>query len=212
MARPKEAFTASEIVIEVDPVSKPSRIGSRRPPTAKNNYLLFKPLGIVLRGRWDNSRIQADYDYESPYRFMPIVPGMYICLDVKARTLRAVDPLSFDENAELLSQVQASAHKDQGEVGPSPESRLDRLGDTEIKTALWEMYQHLEEKHCRLVRGEMPRRDEILALPGQLILRRSEAGRTRDYDPEFDLNKPMPPWATERELKRMGAPEPQKAA
>jgi hypothetical protein len=198
MARSRESFTASEIVIEVN--------------TPLNNNLLFKPLSMTLRGRWDNSRATGDWDYESTYRNMPVVPGIYVCLDLKAKTLRAVDPLSFEENAGLLSQVKAAALKHQGEVGPATEVRRERLTDTEVKTALWEMHQHVEEKHATMVRGEMPRRDEVLGMPGQLLLRpKGGAANLPCYDPEYHLSKPLPPWATEQELERLGVPAPAKA-
>lgn len=190
MARSRETFTASEIVVEVN--------------TPLNNNLLFKPLSAILRGRWDNSRARGEWDYDAGYRNMPIVPGIYVAVDPKARTLRATDPLGFEENAGLLEQVKNAARKHQGEVGPAAEMKRERLTDTEVKTALWEVYQHVEQRHVTLVRGEMLRREEILAMPGQLLLRMN--GVQPCYDPEYSTEKPLPPWATDQELERLGAP------
>jgi hypothetical protein len=110
--RRSSKISPNEIVIEV--------------ATKQNSNLLFHPLGsMTLRGRWDPSNVRLDWDDDSPYRGLPLVPGIYICLDMKARTLRCVDPLDFEQNEGLLETVKACAKHAQGEVGPWPETKME---------------------------------------------------------------------------------------
>lgn len=186
----RSGISPSEIVIEV--------------ATSKNSNVPFAFLGdAVLRGRWDPANVRMDWDDECPFRGLPMVPGMYVCLDLKKQTIRAVDPLSFAENAELLDRVKSCAKPSQGNVGPTPEVVLQNRNNTEIKTALWRMFEAVESKHAILIQGEFPKRDVILAMPGQLFLR--TPGGERCYDPQYSLEKPLPPFAQPFELERMGA-------
>jgi len=172
--------------------------------TKQNSNVLFHPLGsVTLRGRWDPSNVRLDWDDDSPYRGLPLVPGIYVCLDVKGRTLRGVDPLGLEQNEGLLETVKACAKADQGEVGPMLETRLERLNETEIKTALYRMWEAVDSKHAVVVQGEFPKREVILAMPGQLLLR--AGGFERCYDPLYSLDKPLPPFATDAEMERLGA-------
>lgn len=85
-----------------------------------------------------------------------------------------------------------------------PEIRRERITETELKTVLWRMWEAVDTGHAELVQGEFPKRDVILAMPGNLLLR--EGGFERCYDPLYSLDKPLPPYAVEYELERLGVP------
>lgn len=178
-------FKPSEIVVEI--------------ATPKNANIVFKPLNMTLRGRWDMANCRGVPNPDSGYANMPTVPGLYVAVDPKNKTVRAVDPLGFDENADLLFKVQECAARDQGRVGPWPESRLDGQTESEIKTALWHVYSLVAAGKARPIKGTLPNKQEILGMPGHLLVR---AGSTETvWDPM--TGKPMPIWATDEEMAKL---------
>lgn len=196
MARMRD-FGPNEIVVEV--------------AVPRNCQYAFKaPLHMALRGRWERQNMAGVMNQDSPYQKLPTVPGMMVAVDIKARTIRAVDPLSFEENADLLAEVHRCCKAaGEGDVGPQPESKLAGLTESEVKTALWHLWEMLnpgtgrdgkpKEPKARPVKGDLPRKADILAMPGQLLLREGTIETAYDRVSE----KPLPKYATEEEMARI---------
>jgi len=187
MARLRD-FNNSEIVIEVG--------------TDRNSNVLFTPLDTVLRGRWVRSNTRLSFSPDSGYNQLPDVPGIYVALDIKSGTLRGVDPLSLDENKDLMAKVAAAALHDQGPVGPWTEIKKRGLSPTKIKSALWRMHELVEGNKARVVRGEMPKPQDILAMDGELELR---TGPIRIVDADPETGKTLTAFATPQELDSIKA-------
>lgn len=179
-------FSPGEIVIEI--------------ATPKNSQYVFWRFG-TLRGRWEDSNTGLSFSPDSPYRHLPrSIPGICVALDQKFGICRAVDPLGFDENKELMAKVAACSLKDQGHVGPWKEQRATGLTESDIKTVLWRMYVAVDKGKAKIVKGELPKPEDILAMPGELEAR---TGALRIVQCEPDSDQPMTAYATPRELNAL---------
>ena len=120
-------FGNSEIVIEM--------------AGEKNQKFLSGSFEAVLRGRF-NTMLMRETSSNSGFSSLPVIPGIYMALDLKKRTLRAIDPLGFPENAEVLDVAGRIVKEvDGNRYGPADTMTRNNMDDTECKTALWEMYQ-----------------------------------------------------------------------
>tara|TARA_R110000824_G_scaffold198286_1_gene382284 strand:- start:21 stop:437 length:417 start_codon:yes stop_codon:yes gene_type:complete len=98
---------------------------------------------------------------------MPDVPGMYWTIDLVGKSSTVEDPLSFEENRDLLETARA-VHRDTfgNDVKPVNEIFKDKLTNSELKTALWEMAGWIENGSAQVVKGECPSREEIALMEG----------------------------------------------
>ena len=166
----------------------------------KNQQFMFKPLMVVLRGRWTQANVRQT-STNTEIANLPDVPGIMVAVDVKRKTLRAVDPLGFRENKTVLDEVNRIMGRWIGEGRAWDTMTKKNLPEWEIKTALWNMRQFLDEgKAIERSTVKVPQREDILSMPGELKLRYFFSSKDRDQT-EF---------ATEEELEIMGAgPIPQ---
>ena len=168
-----------------------------------NGYHMLSSFGseAKFRGRWSNRNLKEITSGQAPdMTRLPDLPGICIALDVKGRLLRAVDPLGFPENAETLKYaVGILKASNFGEMGPWPTSVKQALTDTEIKSALWEMFQMVENGSAMVVSGDMPSREHILKeMPGELQIR---------WTQQFNVIKNAfdSPYATPEEIDKLMA-------
>lgn len=175
-------FSNTEIVIEM--------------AGEKNQNFLFGSFEATLRGRW-NPMLIRDTSTGTDYGSLPIIPGIYVAIDLKKRTLRAIDPLGFPENADALAAVDRVVGGHQGgRRGPADTMTRNNMTETELKTGLWEMHQWVESNKAVVVNGTMPEPKEILALPGELLIRRHFVGENET------------PYATPEEITRLEGGRP----
>lgn len=153
-------FKSNELVVEIN--------------TRLNQSVLFLPLMETLRGRWMISRVKlADTGALSG---MPDLPGQHICIDVKNKSVRVVDPLGFEENAQMLNKANnlASA-KSVGQVKQRPRDELVRnnMPDWELKSLLWQVLNLYDGDKVSVIQGNLPTRKQVLDMPGSLKTRYS---------------------------------------
>ncbi len=187
MVRTRDHFAAGEIVVEV--------AGPQN-----NNLVGFTPLAATLRGRWDSKKVPLSPDPDLHPDLVGEVPGMLIAIDLKRRTLRSVDPLGFDENkemcqrlSEIMSQHLAGVRT---QIVAEKETVLKNLTPTELKTALWRMWQLIDSNLAECITDNMPKAADILAMEGNLMIRGDHP--VHDWD-ETGKEK-LPRYATEGEV------------
>jgi len=185
-------YSAQEIVFE---------LGGRQ-----NQYFHLKCLDARLRGRWSKSNEIGTPSQRVNIGALPEIPGIRVRIDAKQRKLIAEDPLGYPENENLLRTCNniLTASVFEGKEGrPWPPMVKEGLTNTELKTALWELACLTWDGKAKAVHGDLLSREEILAMDGQLILRR---GDTNTLRPD---GTPLPPYATDEEIERLGG-KPQK--
>lgn len=154
----------------------------------QNQRYLFKPLGMTLRGRWITSRIHQTS--EIGFTAMPEIPGQVVAVNAKAKTVRVIDPLSFEENENLLEEANRVKEAHFGRSRPHPTTELSDMTDSDVKSVLWCLLEHAENGDCQVVHGREPTRRDVLQMKGQLRLR------------YMDSSQSTPRYATPDEMAR----------
>ena len=173
----KPTWDAGEIVVEF--------VGPR------NQHFTFKPLGMRLRGRWVTSNVRREAT-RTNFTLHPDIPGVFVCLNIKKKVVRVLDPLTWDEYENTLkdaNRVRGSFFSEGRGWEPVVK---DRLTESEIKSILWDLVQRQEGGDLVVHHGEIPDRQSVLDRKGQLRLR---YGILMDKESVF---------ATEEELDAFG--------
>lgn len=160
-------FRSSELVVELN--------GSL------NQNFLFKPLMENLRGRWMVSRVKLGDT--GALSGMPDLPGQHICVDVKQKSLRVVDPLDFPENEQLLAKANGileAKNVGRGKMRPRDEINKNNLNDNAMKGLLWQLLELYDTGKLTVVQGTMPTRKQVLEMPGKLQLRYATSNQKTD--------------------------------
>jgi hypothetical protein len=132
---------------------------------------LFKPLNLVLRGRWSPRMMPNPSARRTGFSAMPDCPGIMVGLDAVKRTLRTVDPLGLPEHKKTLDKINEVAKKWMGEQGPCENTRAAGLKHGQIKSALWEMSEMVRAGTATVVHGTLPSPEKIMAMDGRLRTR-----------------------------------------
>lgn len=151
-------FRASELVVEFN--------GNL------NQNFLFKPLMETLRGRWMISRVR--YGDTGNLSSMPDIPGQYLCVDVKGKSFRVVDPLSFEENEPILRKANGILEQKnigRGKSRARDEIKKENQTDSEIKSLLWQVLELADTGKLTVIQGTLPTRKQVLDMPGGLKIR-----------------------------------------
>ena len=153
----------------------------------KNRCIMFGPSQMRLRGWWKRENLIGISMHETLTQ-MPNLPGLHIVLDLPNRVLKILDPLSFNENKDLLVQAK-KIHKEmfRTDAGPEKEYREEDCSDTKIKSWLFHVRRMLDNKQCRIISGAMPSMDKIVELPGYTMTEMwDSSSRSRKYREEDD--------------------------
>lgn len=137
-----------------------------------------------LRGRWDRSKLYGE-SINGPLSQMPDIPGMYISIDPKRRRARIYDPLTLEENKDLLYTMEKIWNQtNQEAAGPGKETIRENMDDTQIKTYLHWMRRAVDDRCAREIPGSarLPSLKEIARLPGKTRVEiRSNLSRNVKY-------------------------------
>lgn len=119
-----------------------------------NRNLLFGPTQVRLRGRWDWANLARGETSEAGLTKMPVVPGMYLSVNVRQRQARVDDPLAFPQNRALMTTVNA-VHTALWNFGTTPVDAVvyEGLTDDQLATWLYWIWRGLTAKHMRLLAG-----------------------------------------------------------
>lgn len=170
---------------------------------SQNQQFFLRCFDATVRGRWSKANEVGTPNERVNVGALPEIPGIRVRLDGKARRMSTEDPLGFPENANVLRTCNAVLQNTKifnGKEGVPWEPMVkDGLTATEIKTYLWELANYAWDGKAKVVHGELPSREEILAMDGQLVLRK---GITQSLQQN---GEPYPPYATDEELERLGA-------
>ena len=133
-----------------------------------NGSPVFNPLERSLRGHWSNTKIPGQ-EMRPALRNMPDVPGINIAIDPELRTCRVFDPLETDKSTweRIDSIITANQQHFDGRMKPWDEVKQENIDDDTLKTWLWWMARLVESKKARAVLGELPSKEDILAMPGE---------------------------------------------
>jgi hypothetical protein len=120
-----------------------------------NRNLLFGPTQVRLRGRWDWANLARGETSEVGLTKMPVVPGMYLSVNVRQHQARVDDPLGFPANRALLTTVNA-VHMALWNFGTGPVDPVvyEGLTDDQLATWLYWIWRGLSAKHMRLIAGQ----------------------------------------------------------
>ena len=133
----------------------------------KNNYVLYKPLGERIRGRWAAAKMVGMHSKKG-YMGIPVIPGLCLCLSIKGKTIRIVDPLSFPEYEDTLDAANRIIAVHQKAMKPHEERIIEHLTDNNIKSHIWHMFTFHFAGKAKLHHGTMPTAEEIVSMPGGL--------------------------------------------
>lgn len=68
---------------------------------------VFPPSSERLRGRWDGHNLSAGSQSSAGLLTMPVLPGIHLTLSLRDRTGIRLDPLSLEQNRDLLRNARA---------------------------------------------------------------------------------------------------------
>lgn len=154
-----------------------------------NQNFLFRPLMEEFRGRWAVARVKlAD---KGALSSMPDIPGQCICIDTKAKSVRVIDPLSFDSNEQLLATANSileAKNIGRGKMRARDEISHQNLKDTTLKSLLWHVLEMYDGGNLTVVQGTPPTRKQVLDMPGKLQLRFSTTNqKTNKFTSDEEL-------------------------
>lgn len=133
----------------------------------KNRSLMCPISKERLRGWWKRSNL-IGVSVSAAAQSLPDLPGIYVILDCRKKTIRYADPLSFPENADLLTHAQKIVKEVfRDSCGPEKEVVQENLNENDLKTALYWFRRIVDSKQAALISGSLPEMEQILALPGR---------------------------------------------
>jgi hypothetical protein len=204
----QQRWSRDEIVIELANVRRKQlrRLNQVENYGPVNTYFYSKLFDARFRGRWSSVGL-AGKTSEMGLMNLPEIPGIHLAVDPKRRRVRALDPLAWPENEQVLQQANDIFKKINGSQGaPAGDMFVKHPTETHIKTALWEMANWVRDGKAVLVHGHLPAMDKILDAPGQLKIRQ----QLLDTGERDEKGKPiLSKYATETELGQMGKPPEQ---
>lgn len=207
-------WKSTEIVVELAAKRKtmPRGDGTEEPYGPSGSWFFLKTFGDKFRGRFAIADIANPGD-AGKYASLPPIPGTHIVVDQKHRTIRAVDPLSFPENKAVLERANTLLQTVQRSKGrPVDTSIIRNASDDEIKTALWEMRQLVDDGQAEVKsEGGLPPADRILAMPGRVKIRQHEDSlRIIGVQDGRPVRETV--YASDDELARMGSVREERVA
>jgi hypothetical protein len=137
-----------------------------------NGNVLWGPTGSVLRGHWDSHNMCPGDQSEAGLLRMPEIPGVYLTVSPRQRTVAVQDPLRLDENRQILAEA-SRIHRDlfKREFTHVPEDVRPDQSESDLATWLFWMMRLVKAGMARLVAGRLPEREEEIrrAFPGAVI-------------------------------------------
>jgi len=166
---------------------------------------LLKVFDKSFRGRFSIASLANPGD-AGKYAGMPDIPGIHVCVNIKGRTIKAVDPLGFPEHKSTLDAANRIKANVQGVTErPCDTSIINRATPTELKSALWEMRSYVDERQAVIIEGTLPSGEEILKMEGQLKIRQhTDALRVTHFEEGRPVKESL--YASEEELDRLSRP------
>jgi len=161
----------------------------------------------AFRARWVSAHVRLPSNVTGASN-LPVIPGIHVAVNRKKRFIRAVDPLGFPANRDLLDELSTWMQSTFGHgTKPQNDVVLKRASDTDIKTCLWELANFVWQRKAVIVQGTLPGDDEqekaefLSKTPGELRVRHFFLRGGADGVPMES------PYATEEELKRLAEPQ-----
>lgn len=145
----------------------------------KNRGVIFGPLGVRLRGRWDSAKVAKFQHSESSslgalYERVPVIPGMFVWIDLDKKAAGAFDPLEKTDNGrKLMDSIRNHYQKNESTVvRPADEIQIENMNPDQIKDFLYWMRRILDDQKAVVVIGssELPSLDAIKKMPGKRTL------------------------------------------
>lgn len=194
-------WQAGDIVVELASTTKmkTNDAGEVEKFGPRNSYFHLRTFAERFRGRFQVGELTEPASAVG-YTAIPTIPGIHIVVNEKRRTIKAVDPLNFPENANILRQANKIREPYEGRGRPWDERVINNATPTEIKTCLFELREFVDDGQAEIVSGTLPESEAILAMEGNLNRRIYAQVSGRD-------GKVPPVYATEEELERMGQPQ-----
>ena len=158
-----------------------------------NDSIIFNPLGIRLRGRFDskNTAIKKNLDFQRTlFSLVPIVPGIIIELDISKKEGRTLDPLKETEQGRaILEKINALFERNSALTGGKKkawETSTYKLNTDSVKEWAFHMRNLVDGGYAIVVPNSspLPESEEIAAgWPGKM--RRDPVFKYREYGPAF---------------------------
>lgn len=125
----------------------------------------------------------------------PEVPGQYIVINERTKTIKAVDAIGMRATRgrtgdQILSEINGILEEYGDKRRAAQTMILPDVDDTLIKSALWELGQFVWRGKANVVHGQFPTKDRVLDRDGELIVRHGDADN---------------PYASEEEIARFRA-------
>jgi hypothetical protein len=156
----------------------------------KNQYFTMKSLAMRLRGRWVTSNVRREA-VRTNFTLHPDIPGIYVCLDIKSKTIRLIDPLEWDEYKDTLEDANRvrGTYFNKGRAWPT--TVKEDLTAPEIKSILGEVLEREKGGDLVVHHGEIPGKQAVLERKGKLRVRYGTPLEGEDY------------YATEEEMEKL---------
>lgn len=138
----KSARAIGEVVIEV--------------VADANENVFFPPLQDRLRGRWDTRKLPIGDTSADGLLRMPTIPGLYLRVDPRTKTVEMSDPLALPQNARLLAEVSQVCESIPGlgnRVRPRQGFTKQLKTDDEVATWLYWLWRLTSQRMAEKVRG-----------------------------------------------------------
>lgn len=162
----------------------------------RNGNLLLQAIpGLVLRGALSATKPSTNFksgakvvspDQSSFLGQFPDVPGMHLHVDPAKLSYKVIDPLDGDE--ELCAKLTAAMRRKNAMSGTrqvrgvKPQS--GKLDAHRIKTLVRECIQLVQAGEARVVKGVLPKMEDVEQLPGNFLL--NPGSRIRNTQPQFE--------------------------
>jgi hypothetical protein len=118
---------------------------------------MFPPTQERVRGRWDPHEMPPGDVSSVGLLQMPVIPGMYVRVNVREKKAAVVDPLSFPENRALLDKVSESHHSlFQKRVTSVDPVVRENMNDDDLASWVYWMMRLVQGGSARLIKGELP--------------------------------------------------------
>ena len=168
----------------------------------RNNSLLFGPLSATLRGRWEFHRvarfpINENSGLTALMETAPVIPGMYIWVDLEKNQGGAYDPLRETEQGRRLMTKIQSHYKtvDNRVVEPADPIEVNGMDADLLKDFLYWMVRAVEDGNAQVVGGapELPSLEDVKKMPGKRTLNHgytSNDETTRSFERKYEFEVP----------------------
>ena len=179
----------------------------------RNFTITTPPLNRHVRGAFDVTRLgqridmgsvdgrkTGQPDMSSTARRIPSIPGIHLEIRPRERKARLYDPLAEEPGKQVLEEYNLLAEHNREKLrGPyAAEQPVTKdLDDDQLKTLLFELLRKNESGSIRVIKGELPTREQIESLAGYEL---NDPGNKGSGKPRY--KKDLPEW--ERRMQAAG--------